>query len=256
MHASSDWLHGIELHGVAVIAAFLVVAFLVLVEPLLGRAGFHRFLAAVRSGEPDARRRFYRQWTVQSWLLMSVLLILSLTLFGWTPAQLGLRAPHLGMAAASPVLVPLAIGAVLGLTIGMVMARRGVKRVPKRTRPAANPQILQMLPRSAAERRAFAVLAVTAGITEEVVWRGVLLAIAVAAFPGTSLVLLAIAVTLAFGWAHLYQGLSGILATTVLGGLFTALYLLSGSLLPAILLHAGVDLLALLRTPAEPAQRP
>ncbi len=252
MHPAHDWLQGLQLHGLAAIVAGLVVAYLIVAEPFLGRAGFRRFLTAVRAGDDRARVRFYRQWTVQSWLLASALLALSLTVFGWTPAQLGLRLPRLSTHVPTGVLVPVGVGALIGLLLGIVMARYGIKRQPSRARPANNADVMLMLPRTPAERRGFALLAVTAGITEEVVWRGILLAIVVAAFPGVSIVPLAVGITLAFGWAHLYQGPAGIVGTALLGGMFTALYLLSGSLLLPIVLHAAVDLLAMLRAPMHP----
>jgi membrane protease YdiL (CAAX protease family) len=49
-----------------------------------------------------------------------------------------------------------------------------------------------------------------------------------------------------FGWAHLYQGLTGVLATGALGGLLAILYAATGSLLLPVLLHALLDLRVLL----------
>ena len=42
--------------------------------------------------------------------------------------------------------------------------------------------------------------------------------------------------------AHSYQGIKGILATGIVGGLFTLIVLACGSLWPAIVLHALVDI--------------
>jgi membrane protease YdiL (CAAX protease family) len=50
----------------------------------------------------------------------------------------------------------------------------------------------------------------------------------------------------AFGLAHAYQGLAGIVTTGVLGGVMAALYLQTGSLLLPVLLHAVIDLRFLL----------
>jgi membrane protease YdiL (CAAX protease family) len=62
---------------------------------------------------------------------------------------------------------------------------------------------------------------------------------------------------LAFGWAHLYQGWTGVLATALLGGLFAWLYWATGSLLLPVLLHVLVDLRAMLvRVPATGAPAP
>ena len=56
-----------------------------------------------------------------------------------------------------------------------------------------------------------------------------------------------------FGLQHLYQGVAGVASTVVAGFLFGLLFLLTGSLLLPMLLHAVMDLrlLAVLRPPVE-----
>jgi membrane protease YdiL (CAAX protease family) len=46
----------------------------------------------------------------------------------------------------------------------------------------------------------------------------------------------------AFGVAHAYQGMRGIFATGTVGAFAVAVYLLTGSLVAPILLHAILDL--------------
>jgi membrane protease YdiL (CAAX protease family) len=50
----------------------------------------------------------------------------------------------------------------------------------------------------------------------------------------------------AFGLAHAYQGIAGIVTTGVLGGVMAGLYLGTGSLLLPVLLHTLIDLRFLL----------
>ena len=45
-----------------------------------------------------------------------------------------------------------------------------------------------------------------------------------------------------FGVAHLYQGVGGIVKTGFAGAFFTAVVWISGSLVPAMLIHALMDL--------------
>jgi membrane protease YdiL (CAAX protease family) len=47
-----------------------------------------------------------------------------------------------------------------------------------------------------------------------------------------------------FGLAHLYQGRAGLVSTTVLGLLFGTSRAALGSLLPVVVWHAGVDVVA------------
>ena len=50
--------------------------------------------------------------------------------------------------------------------------------------------------------------------------------------------------SLLFGLAHLYQGRAGFFSTTILGLLFGVSRALLGSLLPVIVWHIGVDVVA------------
>jgi membrane protease YdiL (CAAX protease family) len=254
MHVSHPplWTHDVVLHGAGGLLAALILAWLLLAEPLLGLRSFRDFLRALQGGDTHARTRFYRRWIVQSWVLMVLLLGLSIYGFGWTPAQLGLRMPQLRQSWPWAFLGGLVLSLCCGALIGAMLARRhrksSVDAVSKPARHSAA-EVLNMLPRTPAERGWFTVLAVTAGITEEVIWRGLLLALLVATIPGLPMYAQALALSVAFGWAHLYQGVRGMLGTAILGGVLTALYLTTGSLLLPVIVHVLIDLAAMLQTP-------
>jgi len=97
----------------------------------------------------------------------------------------------------------------------------------------------RLVPRTRDERRTFAWMSVTAGLGEEIVYRGFLYLILVAAgltVPGALVVQ-----ALAFGLVHAYQGPIGVAATALLGLLFGLSFVLLGTLWPAILAHVAVD---------------
>ena len=52
-----------------------------------------------------------------------------------------------------------------------------------------------------------------------------------------------------FGLAHTYQGITGVVKTTIVGVLFSILYIGLGSILPIILLHFLLDYMAKLGNP-------
>jgi len=105
---------------------------------------------------------------------------------------------------------------------------------------------LALLPRSRGERRLFALVGVTAGVCEEWLYRGFFLAVVAALAPGLPAVALVLVAGVAFGLAHAYQGLAGVLTTGVFGALLAGVYLSTGSLLLPVLLHAAIDLRFLL----------
>lgn len=226
-------------------AAAALAAWLLLGEPLSGRRSHRRMLAALDAGQPKARLRFYRQWTWQAWLLAGITTAVVLA-NGWGLEPLGLRLPATPPGLGEGFIGGLVGALVAGLALGVGLARRRHARAARQPRVAGGDNVLRMLPRSGAERWGFAALAVTAGLTEEWIWRGFGAAALHAAWPQAPLAASVLVLALAFGWAHVYQGLSGVLATTVLGAMLAWLYLSTGSLLLPMLLHVLIDLRALL----------
>jgi CAAX protease family protein len=103
----------------------------------------------------------------------------------------------------------------------------------------SQPALQTVLPSTPREWRVFSAAAVTAGVCEEVLYRGYLLWYFQSLVPGGVAIAAAI---VAFGVAHVYQGLRGIFGTGIAGAVAMAVYLLTGSLLAPILLHAVHDL--------------
>ncbi|MGH7467497.1 MAG: CPBP family intramembrane glutamic endopeptidase [Longimicrobiales bacterium] len=103
-----------------------------------------------------------------------------------------------------------------------------------------SPYLIQLLPRSVGERVAFIGLSITAGICEELVFRGFL--ISALTVPTGSLAAAAAISTLVFGVLHSYQRVIGVLRAGILGLALTIPFLMTGSLLPSILAHIAIDL--------------
>ena len=145
-------------------------------------------------------------------------------------------------------LIGIAAGLLLGLGIMSIVRLRA-----RRSKPASQdnqtkswlrkivPDIGPLIPITGHERRLFAAVAISAGICEEIVFRGWLLFSLHSPFglTGTALVLLA---ALLFGLCHVYQGVTGAIGATLAGLLLTALYVITGTLLAPIILHALIDL--------------
>ncbi len=100
-----------------------------------------------------------------------------------------------------------------------------------------------LLPRTADEAKAWKAVSFTAGVTEEFIFRGVLL-YTLTLYVDFSDVSLALASGVLFGLAHAYQGVRGIVVTGLLGALFGYVYLVMGVLWPLMVLHMLLDLIA------------
>ena len=100
------------------------------------------------------------------------------------------------------------------------------------------------MPVSAPEFRGYAVLALSAGVGEEIAYRGFMIAVLYAWLgPGWEGVALAIGLpALFFGAAHAYQGRRGVVAASGVALAWGFVVMETGSVLPAIVFHALWDL--------------
>jgi membrane protease YdiL (CAAX protease family) len=101
--------------------------------------------------------------------------------------------------------------------------------------------VAAILPHNESEYRWFVVVSLTAGVCEELLYRGFLTWV-LGAYIGVPAALLLVAV--GFGLAHAYQGRRGILKTAGVGLVLGAVVLATGWLGPAMITHALVDLVA------------
>ncbi|HYT09254.1 MAG TPA: CPBP family intramembrane glutamic endopeptidase [Mycobacteriales bacterium] len=222
---------GSSLAGTVRVLAVLLAGYLVLAQPVVGAWSHRRFRRSADTRRGRLGR--YRRTAAVEWGLVAASLALVAAAPGLDLADIGVRWPR----GSAYTLVGTA-GLVLSVAL-LVGLRRRVDRGVDVVAPA---EVSALLPRTAAERRAFAGLAVTAGICEEVLYRGVLLAIAVAVLPGLAPWRLVVLSALAFALAHAYQGVAGMLTALVLGGSLAVLYVGSGSLLLPVVYHVLVDL--------------
>ena len=56
-------------------------------------------------------------------------------------------------------------------------------------------------------------------------------------FPGIPIYLIVLIPSVIFGIGHFYQGVHGVIVTGVVGAVFMGLFLVSGSLIPGMVLH-------------------
>ncbi len=109
-------------------------------------------------------------------------------------------------------------------------------------RHPADEVVALLLPRTARERWAFLVVSLFAGTVEEYVMRGFCMLILAEATGSMMLSLLF--VTLGFAVAHGYQGAWATVRTGLLGAVLAIPVIVTGTLLPSMIAHAGTDILA------------
>ncbi|MGY1711389.1 CPBP family intramembrane glutamic endopeptidase [Geodermatophilus sp. SYSU D00758] len=240
--------------GPAALSAVVVAGYLVLGEPVVGAVLHRRFEGRLRT-DPGARRSFYRRLLVLEWGLALVALLVWLAAPGVDAGAVGLRWP---VSAPGPAAAVAGLAVLVLVVVSTRALRSGAVADPVQRRPGHSPPTrgrhaepsvhatLALLPRTRAERRLFTLVGITAGICEEWLYRGFLLAVVAAVLGSPPAVVLVVAGAVAFGLAHAYQGVAGVVATGILGGVFAWLYVDTGSLLLPVVLHVLVDLRFLL----------
>jgi hypothetical protein len=236
--------------GPAALAAVMVAGYLVVGEPVVGQVLHRRFEGRLRT-DPGARRSFYRRLLILEWGLSLLVLGIWLAAPDVDAAAVGLQWPQ---SWPGPVTFAVVVLVLLFVLVSTRALRGGaLMDATPRPRPGdgrhAEPPAhatLALLPRTRGERRLFTVVGITAGVCEEWLYRGFFLAVVSAVAGGLPTGALVAVAAVAFGLAHAYQGVVGIVTTGVLGGIMAALYLETGSLLAPVLLHALIDLRFLL----------
>lgn len=119
-------------------------------------------------------------------------------------------------------------------TIVRIARSKRIKRIKM-----GQPHVQRLIPRTGAELAWWLGLSLSAGFCEEFVFRGYLIWLFQ---PFVGLWGAAALSVVMFGLAHAYQGTRGIVTTGVVGAMLTLVVLVLGSLWPAIVLHALLDI--------------
>ena len=282
MSTTLETLQSLDVPTVTTVALAGAVLALVASDPVLGRRDHRALLTELAgqgddpAGAEDARVRFYRRWVRGGWLWAAAVLALVAALPGVGLGTLGLRWPDLvgrgssvWRESSSPALTDDAGGVdletVAGMLVGLLVGTLlvvVVLRVTARARSAVRRRdgapalplaggaaLAPMLPTTTRGRRGWAALSVTAGVTEEVTYRGLVVLTLALLLPDADPRLVVALAAVVFGLAHAYQGPVGMVATALAGAVFAGMYLGTGSLVVPMLLHVLVDLRALLLTP-------
>ena len=155
---------------------------------------------------------------------------------GFTASQFGLIVPD-----RSKILIAAVVGTATIASLQWLNLRR-MGRIPVEARGSLQAIAERILPQSTVELLPYLALAITAGLCEEFLYRGFAMAVLLhVGLPAWAVVLLS---SVLFGLAHSYQGRGGIVMTLLIGLILGTSRLAYGSLVPAILWHGGVDVVA------------
>jgi membrane protease YdiL (CAAX protease family) len=161
----------------------------------------------------------------------------------WRAGARGLTPAALGLSSGRPALA-IILGAVMaaGLASMQIVSLRQLSRLPLEKRGHLYQVAARLMPQTLTEALVFVALVGTVSLCEELMFRG----FAFAAFKqlSGSTAFAVIGSSALFALGHLYQGRRGVANTFALGLLFAGARSWSASLLPPIMSHLAVDLVA------------
>lgn len=214
---------------------WILVTYLVAMTFLVLRK-IRRTRRRVAAGDPDARVDLYRRGIVEQWIVTAILLVAWWRL-GRPMEGLGLTWPTDTGALAAWAL------AVVGVALLVLQARSVAKSESAREQVrellgGPNGELGSLVPSTRRDLRWFAAISVTAGINEELVYRGFLMAVFAVIGGPVLAVFGSIAV---FTLCHVYQP-THLPRVAGVGLVMALLYLLGGTVWPLMLLHTAIDL--------------
>ncbi len=211
----------------------IILLLLGAVLPLLGIRDYRLLLSRTSEGDADARVKLYKGVLISHWPLTIGLLA------WWLLSGNGLKSIGLIPVAEGKQWIAIGVGifVMLAQVIYVATVLRNTDKLTEIKEHIG--ELSNLAPQTLAEIRLFDMVSITAGVCEEILYRGLLLATLVS-LVGTWP---AVAITsLIFGLGHAYQGISGIVKTGLVGLVLAWLTVSSGSLFIAIVLHTIIDL--------------
>jgi len=211
----------------------ILLLHLAVVSPLLGIRNYQLLLLQSKKGMANARVKAYKGYLKAMWPLTIGLLVWWL-LLGNGPKSIGLIPVADGW---QWIAIGVGVFAVLAQVTYLATLSQNADKLTEIKEQMG--ELSNLAPQSRNEHRLFDMVSITAGVCEEILYRGLLLATLVTLVGTWPAVAISSAI---FGLGHSYQGITGIAKTSLMGVILALLTVFSGSLFIAIVLHVVVDM--------------
>ncbi len=227
----------------------LFLCYLLTYEPIWGYISHQRFKKDMHHAPESKTRRiaYYKETMLALWIPTLIIVIVTMV-SPITFSSLGFSWPSLNTSTfgnwVSYILLALFACYILAIVYHFVAMKTSQAFRDKVTNELEKIPYQELLPKSHQEKKLWSYVSLTAGVTEEIIYRGFLLFVLMTLLPDVSVWLNCIIAGIIFGLAHTYQGLSGFIRTSLIGICFSMLYLILGSLFPLMIFHFLIDFVA------------
>lgn len=209
-----------------------IAAVLVILLPLVGHWKYRRLQRAMASGNLEARSRMYVKTALTQWTVLAV------TVGHWLLRDRQVEDLGLWFESTGRFWGGLAVCLVLSaLFVVQAWVIRGSESAQRQVRKSTQ-NLAAIAPGNDRELRMFYGLSLTAGICEEILYRGYMIWYVQQTVPWWLAIVVA---AVFFGCGHAYQGVSGVAKTFAVGLVTGGLFVIMGSVWGVALLHAVVD---------------
>ncbi|MCL2605181.1 MAG: CPBP family intramembrane metalloprotease [Defluviitaleaceae bacterium] len=183
--------------------------------------------------------RSYLRLIAFYWGFAAPVVVMSL-IGGISPAEIGFRFINFNQNIWFTVIALIAGGLVFAYSVYEFIASVASKKFKedfKEEYTNDNSGTLRIIPRTKKEKKLYSLVALSTAVCEETVYRGFLLFLLYAVFPGISVYIILLIAFVTFGVGHLYQGLKNAVSIGLFATVSMALLIATDSLIPVILLH-------------------
>jgi hypothetical protein len=212
---------------------FILLIFVVL--PIYSAIDTRLYLARIEAGQPANRVRFYVETSIMQWVFL-VAVGIAWWILGRPITDLGFKnLEGLELWGGTAVLV-----VIIGMLVYGWQTTKRASDQEKMKQVNGLGRMVNFLPHTSRDLRYFFGVSITAGIVEEIVYRGFVLWYLGSFMP---LWVAVVVSSIGFGLVHSYLGASGAVRAGLLGLGFAIFYVLTGSIWLPILAHIALDML-------------
>jgi uncharacterized protein len=220
----------------------LILLFFGIAVPLLGRRRVQHLLAAPETTKSD-RLKLYASTITFQWIAVAVIL--------WRADVHGISTTELGLAVPNIALTAIVSFFLTSLVLtNQIVSLKQLSIQPQEAHGRLQQVAIRIFPRDNAERVVYVALVTTVAICEEVIYRGFFQRI-FESWAGGLVLAGIVGAAAMFAISHLYQGRRGVIATCIVGLIFSAVRAWTGSLIPSVLAHFCADLIVGLMGPSR-----
>ncbi|MEO1303412.1 MAG: CPBP family intramembrane glutamic endopeptidase [Pseudomonadota bacterium] len=213
----------------------VLLAYIVAIEPIRAFLKADAGRAKLASSDPNVRVETYTRTILHLWAIaMPILILWAVNDREWHDLGFQIEATWV---AATGWAIAILVSGYFGVALLSAIQNKETRDYI-RGQLDGSETISNLMPQTAAEKDLFHLCSITAGITEEVIYRAYLIWAFSLFLPVWAAACIGLIV---FTLVHIYQGWKELPSVFAMGALFTLIYILSGSIWPAIVTHILVD---------------